>query len=1287
MSEVVPEPAAPGRRSRFLRWLLWFVAGLLLLWVLAWLAVPPIVKSQAEQRLSALLGREVRIGRIGFSPWSLTLTIEQLRLGAAAGCRARRRSCRSSAITANADLRSLLRLAPVLEALEIDTPVLRVARVADGRYDFDDIVARFAKAPAEPKKNDEPARFALYNLKLQGGSVEFDDRPVQRMHRLQELQIALPFLSNLPSDIAVDVLPRLAFKLNGAAFDSGAQSKPFAQDRASQIDLRITDFDLAPWLLYVPADLPLKPARGKLATQLQVQFALAADGAPRLSLRGNASLADAAFVAPGGAASTPAVAWRHLDVALSDVQPLARKIALGDVTLGGAQFDVRRDAQGRINLVPPASSAAAVPPAPAASAPTPAARTAWQFSMTRFALNQARIDWRDASTRPAAALRAEPVDLQVGAVRWPFEAAAPLKLSARLNALDAQGNSAGEPATLTLEGQGTDRAADARAELQGLELAWLEPYLATALTARIEGRAAARAALTWAAGESAQLKIGNVNATLDQIRLVDSAGKARPPLSVGGIALADATIDIAAQQVSLGSLKIERPSLALSRDAQGQWNYARWLPAASPGAPPARDGAAVKPWRLQLGELQVNAGEFRLDDQRPAAAPSEPVRLRGALSASVREFAWPDGPPAKTQLQLRISQGQAANTTTGPRGVGGRVDWNGSVGAAPLSARGALRIERFPVHAFEPYLSAATAGLNLSLLRGEVDWRGNIALAQRADAQWDASAKGNARITELRLHERNPSGGSRGGDELLTWQALTLDGLAFDMRLGAKPKLEIASAALTDFYSRLVITEDGRFNLRDVAAAPPPAGAASAPAAPAPVAAAASASAVAPGSGLPIDIRIGGVKLANGKVDFTDRFIRPSYSAALTELNGALGAFDSTTRDMATLDLRGRAAGTALLEIRGALNPTAQPLALDIQAKATDLELAPLSPYAGRYAGYAIERGKLSMDVSYKIDADGKLDAKNQVILNQLTFGDKVESPDATKLPVLLAVALLKDRNGVIDINLPVSGSINDPQFSVFGLVLKIIGNLLVKALTAPFALLAGGGSEDLSFVGFEPGTSTFNDAARRTLDKVAKALTDRPALKMTVTGASDPQSEREAMQQASLNARIAAEQRRDALRAGGAVDAPLPVLAPAQREALVKRIYGDTNLPNKPRNAIGIARDIAVARDGSAAARRHAGQHRQRTRARVAARAGGARRAGGQRAAERTAVPRGAEVASVGRRRRGVVAAGAAGVVDAVGRRMRCRPNRPARSSALHSCEVNVITHRRAACTGRSAS
>jgi hypothetical protein len=340
--------------------------------------------------------------------------------------------------------------------------------------------------------------------------------------------------------------------------------------------------------------------------------------------------------------------------------------------------------------------------------------------------------------------------------------------------------------------------------------------------------------------------------------------------------------------------------------------------------------------------------------------------VASSIAASVRGLSWPSGgAPARTQLRLQLAGGDnIANVAAG------RIEWSGQFAPQPLSARGSLRIERFPVHAFEPYFGS---GLNVELLRAEANWRGDVAVAQHSDGAWDASANGDALLADVRVHERAATGGvgARGGDELLNIQSLSLKGVRFDQRAAAgKPRLQIADAALSDFYSRLVITEDGRFNLRDVAGAPP----GTSPAA-APVAAAAAARAPGGRNGLPIDIARGGLRVANGRIDFSDRFIRPNYSAALSELNGTLGAFDSSTRAMATLDLKGRAAGTALLEISGSLNPTAQPLALDIRAKASDLELAPLSPYAGRYAGYAIERGKLSLDVAYKIDPDGKLEA------------------------------------------------------------------------------------------------------------------------------------------------------------------------------------------------------------------------------------------------------------------------------------------------------------------------
>ncbi|MES2958270.1 MAG: DUF748 domain-containing protein, partial [Pseudomonadota bacterium] len=875
----------------------------------------------------------------------------------------------------------------------------------------------------------------------------------------------------------------------------------------------------------------------------------------------------------------------QLQVGLSDVQPLRRRIALGNVTLDGAKVDVRRAADGRLNVVAlgaGATKASAVAAAPAASKPPAATQRdeAWQVSVEQFALSSARMDWRDATTQPAAALRVEALDLSLQKIRWPFDAPAVLKVSGRVGVPDAK-----EPATFSAQGEVSDLTAKAMLEIQALDLRWLAPYVTRVLTPRLDGRVTLASGLDWAGGDQPRLALSQLSVKVSDLRLTEST--AAPAVSVPSLSLGDSSIDLHKRRVVIGNLSVDRPVLRLNHNRAGQWNLLAWVPPAKPastGDPAANQ--ANQPWQVQVGEALVKGAALHLNDERPNDTPSQGVEavrvVADQLSASVHGLAWPGAGLARAQLQLRLAAASGAESqqsrpapTAGASGIG-RIEWSGQVATAPFQARGLLRVERAPVHLFEPYFGTA---LNLDLLRAEATWRGDVALAQRSGGL-EASVRGDALLGDVRVHERIAPDALRPGsqgDELLSWQSFALRGLQFAMRPGVKPTLDIKEAVLTDFYSRLVITEQGRFNLRDVASAPE--AAASAPGATAAAAPPASAAASAPASAaLPIEISIGGTQLVNGKVDFTDRFVRPSYSAALTALNGRLGAFNSGNREMATLDLRGIAAGTAQLEISGALNPTAKPLALDIRAKATDLELAPFSPYAGRYAGYGIERGKLSMDVAYKIDADGKLDAKNQVILNQLTFGDKVDSPEATKLPVLLVVALLKDRNGVIDINLPVSGSINDPQFSIFGIVLKIIGNLLVKALTAPFALLAGGGSDDLSFVAFEPGTATVTDGGRATIDKVAKALQDRPALKMTVTGASDPVSEREASQKATLAARIVAEQRREALRGGAASDAPLPALTPASREGIVRRIYGDAKLPNKPRNVIGMAKDIPSA-------------------------------------------------------------------------------------------------------------
>lgn len=1160
-----------GRRARWARRAALALAGLLGLWLVAWLGVPPLLKWQAQQRLGEALGRTVTIGAVDFRPWSLDLELHDLAVAAAPGAAASEPQLRLARLHVNASAASIVRRAPVLEALELDGLRLNVAHTARGHYDIDDLIARFAPAPDAPPA--EAARFALYNVQVRDAALRFDDRPAGRVHTLDGVTLALPFVSNLPSQVDVQVEPRLAFRLNGTAFDSGAQATPFAQARDGELRLAFADLDLAPYLGYLPAALPVKLQRGAVSADLRLRFALPEGGTPSLVLQGRAG---ARGLALADAAGAPLLAWRTLELGLRDVQPVARTLAFDRLRIEGLVLDVVRAADGGLNLARLGGTAVAAPAGvasagPAASAPANGAAAPWAVALDGLELVDARVRWHDATTRPAAALQLDGIALQAQKIAWPLREAVPLRLAATLR---AQGDGAAPAGQVAVDGTATDRSAALALRAEALSLPALAPYLAQLLVPALHGHVSAQAQLDWSGDPRApRLALRAASATLDDARLVEAGGRAtRPAVALKQLALDGVELDAVGRQLVLGKVVLTQPSVTLARDRDGRWAASRWAAAAPAPAAPDPAASAAAPWRVQLKEFALDAGRVELVDAFASGrAMQTPLRADvSALRVRLHDAAWPAGrgaAPARLQLGLRVGGPPPGRDAPGAPGT---VDWNGRLVPEPFAANGSLRIERFPVHLFEPYFGDA---LPVALLRAEAGWKGEVAL-QASPAGWRVKAGGDARVTDLRVHTRpdraTPAGGAP-TDELLSWQSFTLDELRFEMQPGAKPQLEVRQAALNDFYSRLVITEQGRFNLRDVAAAP--ADAASAP--PAPPAPAASAAAA--DGGLPIDIAVGGVQIGNGRVDFTDRFVRPNYSAALSELNGRLGAFRSGTREMATLELRGRAAGTALLEIRGALNPTAQPLALDIQARATDLELAPLSPYAAKYAGYAIERGKLSMDVAYRIDPDGKLEAKNQVILNQLTFGEKVDSPDATKLPVLLAVALLKDRHGVIDINLPVSGSINDPQFSVFGIVLKLIGNLLVKALTAPFALLAGGGSEDLSLVEFRPGTAVVADASRATLDKVAKALAERPALKMTVTGAADPASEREAFQRAALEARLLAEHRRELLRAGrpqAEVDALTTLDAPT-RARLLRQVYRAAELPDKPRNALGLLRDI----------------------------------------------------------------------------------------------------------------
>jgi hypothetical protein len=306
----------------------------------------------------------------------------------------------------------------------------------------------------------------------------------------------------------------------------------------------------------------------------------------------------------------------------------------------------------------------------------------------------------------------------------------------------------------------------------------------------------------------------------------------------------------------------------------------------------------------------------------------------------------------------------------------------------------------------------------------------------------------------------------------------------------------------------------------------------------------------------PMDIAIDVVRINKASANFADLWIKPNFAVGILELGGTVKGLSSKTDSRAVVDLKGSVDRYAPAVISGQINPLSASVFSDIAMSFRNMDMTTATPYSGRFAGYEIAKGKLSVELSYKIK-DRKLDAGHHFVIDQLELGDRVESPDATSLPVRLAIALLKDRHGLIDVSLPVTGSLDDPQFRLAPLVWKAIFNLVVKAATAPFALLGSlfGGGEEVNQVNFVPGSATLDDAGRQKLQSLRKMLIERPSLRLDLPAAFSPEVDRPAMLRRQLEAQLAtvapktgADRYRQLVAAWRveAGDATLPALAAA---------------------------------------------------------------------------------------------------------------------------------------------
>jgi hypothetical protein len=1134
----------------FRKWLTAVAAAAGVFILFGFFALPAILKPVIRDALAGALHRKTAVREVRVNPFSLSVAVLGLSISERDGPGT---WISAEEIGADLEIASVFRGGPVLREVRVTGPYVNIVRRPDGSYNFSDLLEEFGK---KPEKASKPLKYSFNNIRINDGRIDFLDGPKGVRHKVEGIQVSVPFLSNLKYAVDKYVQPSFAAVVNGDAVSLKGRSKPFHETMETAFDINVIDLSIPKYLEYLPFRREYEVPSAFLDVQAVVSFLQRKDGPPSISVDGYAELRKVRIT---GKDNSPMISLPSVRAVVSPTDIGAGEYRLASLTIRDPEIDVTVDRNRRLNLyalIPQkekgtqARDNEADTRSPEGKGPQGNGKAGSVFSIDAVRLSGGKVRFTDAS-RPAG-FRTVLDGIRVEADSFSTEKGKTASASIALS------TDAGE----TLEMKGVYSldpiGSEGTVSAGKLALGRYSPYYGDLVLFDVtRGTLDLRTEYTFARSEEGdRFLLNGLEAALNGLRL-RQRGEKEDFLDIPAFTVKGTRIDPARREIVVGEVSTEKGRIAIRRDVDGKLNVARLVPGTGAGeargsapgeggtAPGKRD-AAEKPWSVTVKKASVDRYGVRFDDVSTTPDVSlslDGIRLRAENATTEK------------------GRKGAFSFSTGYGGKG-KLSLGGSFSLDPILLAGRLKASRLPVGLLQPYW---TDSVKVLVSDGDVSAEGAVRVSAQADGRLRAEYKGEASLNRFDSVDKT------NGEEFLKFDTLHFGGIDVSWR---PTNVAIREIALSNFYSRIIVHEDGSLNLQGIVGTGGDAdNAAARKAAPA---------AEAKGAkeeGGPVPVRIDNVTLQGGDVYFSDRYIRPNYSASLSEIGGRVTGLSSSEEMLADVDLRGKLGAGTPLEITGKINPLVKDLFLDLKVDFRDIELSPFSPYSGRYAGYGIQKGKITLNLAYRIEKK-KLDAQNKVFIDQFTFGDRVDSPDATKLPVKLAVSLLKDRKGEIRLDLPVSGRVDDPKFSVWKIIWKIVGNLLVKAATAPFALIGamfGAGGEELAYLEFEPGSSAIPPAGAVKIGNLARALYERPALKLEIEGHADPERDSEALRQLLFRRKVAAQKVKALARAGQAVPAVDNVrVEAAEYPGYLALAYKEEKFP-KPRNIFGMAKELPV--------------------------------------------------------------------------------------------------------------
>jgi hypothetical protein len=640
-------------------------------------------------------------------------------------------------------------------------------------------------------------------------------------------------------------------------------------------------------------------------------------------------------------------------------------------------------------------------------------------------------------------------------------------------------------------------------------------------------------------------------------------------------------------------ISTSKPFVHVQINEDGTFNFSDIIAGFSTNAAPATPKMKAKPLAVCIERLRIAGARADLENRRVTANPageneatnvvakpmeSETTEANLSLLCSVtnavamlldstNQFSgtvnsveatncavhledWANSRPAKLDLSdITLAAKNISNLPVTNLTAKLSLRWNkdGSIKVAtvaslkPLIADVQLDLDQLDFGTLDPYLEPK---LDLFILGSKVGLHGVVHLRTPENQLPEITFGGDASLDDFRTVDGVMA------EDLLKWDSLRAGGIAVNLN---PETVVIREIALDNAYARLMIETNKTINLLNALRM------SNAPATNKMKVAVANNSGTANPS-LP-QISVGSVVISNASINFTDRSLQPNVNMMIEKAGGTISGISSEQLRHADVDLHAVVDGIGPAAITGIINPFSGTLTNDIKISVRDVDLTPTGPYSAKFAGYGIAEGKLNLDLTYEL-VGKKLSSKNVITLDRFTFGEQVDSPDATHLPVRLAVAILKDREGRIVLDVPVQGSLDDPKFRIGKVVERAIVNILEKVATSPFSLLGavfGGGGEELGYQDFAPGSAELTADDMKKLDALSKGLYERPGLNLEISGSVDPKGDREGLQRAMLDKQIRTQiwmKLRKSQQAANSVDQI--VLPPDERARWVKKFYGE---------------------------------------------------------------------------------------------------------------------------------